>query len=72
MIQLDPLPCPICGGTSGMTSRFNVGGTYQAYYVCIGCDDDAEGPVVSASTDEEAYRAAIWAWNRWIIDPPQV
>jgi hypothetical protein len=25
MIQLAPLPCPICGGTSGMTSRFNIG-----------------------------------------------
>jgi hypothetical protein len=72
MIQLEPLPCPICGGTSGLTSRLNVGGTYQAYYVCIGCDDDAEGPVVGASTDEEAYRAAILAWNKWITDPPQV
>ncbi|WP_160195414.1 hypothetical protein [Microvirga sp. BSC39] len=46
-----------------MTSRFNIGGTYHAYYVCIGCEDDAEGPVVGASTDEEAYRAALQAWN---------
>jgi hypothetical protein len=38
----------------------------------MGCDEhtETEGPVVTATTVEDAERAAIRVWNTWVFEHP--
>ena len=66
--QIDPEPCPICGGTEFSIEFAETYEGYTAFLVCETCDESVEtqGPASKpCDTEEEAAADAVRAWNEF-------